>query len=52
MRTEMGVEVDRPVAEVFDYTTNNVAAWGARRTRTAQPPSRAYTRKRCPALSA
>ena len=27
MRTEMSVEIDRPIAEVFDYTNNHVAEW-------------------------
>jgi hypothetical protein len=27
MQTEMSVEIDRPIEEVFDYTTNNVAEW-------------------------
>ena len=27
MRTELSVEIERPIAEVFDYTTNNVAEW-------------------------
>jgi len=27
MQTELSVEIDRPIAEVFDYTTNNVAEW-------------------------
>lgn len=27
MQTEMSVEIDRPIEEVFDYTANNVAEW-------------------------
>ena len=27
MTTEGSVEIDRPIAEVFEYTTNNVAEW-------------------------
>ena len=27
MRNEMSVEIDRPIAEVFDYTNNHVAEW-------------------------
>ena len=27
MRTELSVEIDRPIAEVFEYTTNHVAEW-------------------------
>ena len=27
MQTEMSVEIERPIKEVFDYTTNNVAEW-------------------------
>lgn len=27
MRTEASIEIDRPIEDVFDYTTNNVAEW-------------------------
>jgi hypothetical protein len=27
MQTQGSVEIDRPIQEVFDYTTNNVAEW-------------------------
>src|SRR5262249_17888760 len=27
MQTKMSVEIDRPINEVFDYTTHNVAEW-------------------------
>ena len=27
MQTEKSVEIDRPIDEVFEYTTNNVAEW-------------------------
>lgn len=27
MQTTRSVEIDRPIQEVFDYTTNNVAEW-------------------------
>jgi hypothetical protein len=27
MQTEMSVEIERPIEEVFDYTVNNVAEW-------------------------
>lgn len=27
MRTESSVEIDRPIGEVFEYTTRNVAEW-------------------------
>jgi hypothetical protein len=27
MQTEMSIEIERPITQVFDYTTNNVAEW-------------------------
>jgi len=27
MQTELSIEIDRPIAEVFDYTNNNITEW-------------------------